>query len=201
MSRLTFKNAGSSSDAQAPSAYALLPAARASLRTALTLCGIGLVVIVLLAGCGSASKAAPVSKALPIPTAVPTLPTVAPTLAPETLAQARALIVKMGCVGCHTIDAFSEARGMIGPNLTHVFSSAGALIASKEYKASGGQATSPREYLRESILSPGTYLAQDCPTGPCPDYVMPRSFKKQLTPEDLEALLDLLSSPGLADPS
>ncbi len=168
----------------------LLPAARA----AITLCAIGLIVMVLLTGCGSASNAAPASKELPVPTA-------APTLAPERLSQARALIVEMGCVGCHTIDAFPEAQGMIGPNLTQVFSSAGALIASERYKASGGQATSPREYLRESILSPGTYLADDCPTGPCQDFVMPRSFKKQLTPEQLEVLLDLLSSPELAKPS
>ena len=82
--------------------------------------------------------------------------------------------------------------GRIGPNLTHV--------GTKE-------ATFPG-YLRESILTPDAVIAPDCPGGPCPpDVIAPdcpfgscqpgimlQTFGDILTQEQVDALVDYLTT-------
>lgn len=149
--------------------------------------GVSMIFAVCIAGCGGQATAA---AELP-----PTVgPTAEPTVAPERLAAARQLLISQGCIGCHTIESVPEAIGQIGPNLSHIASEAPGLIASQGYKDSGGTATSVREYLRESILKPSQFLVPACPTGACPDYVMPRDFKTRMTAEEIEILLDLFAT-------
>ncbi len=143
--------------------------------------------VVFATGCGGAPTAA----AGVAPTAAPTPE---PTVAPERLAKARELLATQGCIGCHTIGGFPEAQGQIGPDLSHISSDAAGIIVSQGYKDGGGTATTPREYLRESILKPSQFVVPECPTGACPDFVMPRDFKTRLTQEELEVLLDLLAT-------
>jgi hypothetical protein len=153
---------------------------------------LGLLFVVLTTGCGRSTIVAAKNVDPPTPAADLSATSI-PEISPETLATARNLIANLGCVGCHTIDSFPEAQGMIGPNLSHIYTQSPDIIASPAYKAAG-HATNARDYLRESILSPSTYVYPDCPTGPCPDFVMPRDFKKRITPGDLEIILDLLST-------
>jgi hypothetical protein len=155
---------------------------------------LGLIFVVLMSGCGRGGTATAQNTAPQPPTAVPA-PTAVPipTISPERLAAAKNLIIAQGCVGCHTISSIPEAIGLIGPELSHIATQAPEILASAAYKAKG-QATTDRDYLRESILSPSTYVYPDCPTGPCPDFVMPRDFKSRLKPDDLETILDLLST-------
>ncbi|NNJ12466.1 c-type cytochrome [Chloroflexales bacterium ZM16-3] len=158
---------------------------------------LGLLCVVLMAGCGQNGTATAQNTAPPAPPAPPTPPTptveVIPTIAPERLAAAKELIIAQGCVGCHAIDSIPEAIGIIGPNLTHIFTRAADTITTDAYKATG-KATTARDYLQESILTPSAYVAAECPTGPCVDFVMTRDFKTRLKPEELETILDLLST-------
>jgi nitric oxide reductase subunit C len=107
---------------------------------------------------------------------------------------ARKLIIAQGCIGCHTISVVPEATGLIGPNLSQIFTQAPDIIASAGYKASDGKATTAREYLQESILTPSAFVYPDCPDGPCSDYLMPQDFKTRISPAELENLLDFLST-------
>jgi cytochrome c2 len=149
----------------------------------------------LIAGCQQSPPVAAKAAVTPAPSAAAAAPlaTVVPTIDPARLASAKELLVSLGCVGCHTIDTIPAAIGIIGPNLTHVSTRAAATIASQGYK-SAGKASTVREYLKESILSPSAFVSLECSTGPCPDFVMPRDFKTRIKAEDLEAILDLLAT-------
>lgn len=119
------------------------------------------------------------------------------TATPENLTpeqRARKIFSEMLCVDCHTIKAYPEAAGTVGPDLNTIFTQAATIIASPEYKASAGKATTPREYLKESILTPGAYLFPTCPLNKCPADIMPVDFSTRITPEDLEILLDMLAT-------
>ncbi|MEI7772027.1 MAG: hypothetical protein WCI67_18685 [Chloroflexales bacterium] len=158
---------------------------------------LALLLVMLTTGCQQNPTVVAKTAATPTPkgaVAAPVAtPAPAPAISPERLAAGKKLIVSFGCVGCHTIDTITEARGVIGPNLTHVATRAVTTIASPAYKSTG-KATVAREYLKESVLSPSTYLSLECPTGPCPDFVMPRDFKTRIKADELETLLDLLST-------
>lgn len=152
---------------------------------------LGMLLAFLITGCEQQRPAQ--AKAKATPTARPAPTASGPTAVPPD-ARARTLIVDLGCVGCHTIDRYTEARGTVGPDLSHIFTQAPEIIASAEYKKSSGKATTAREYLSESILSPSAFVFATCPLGTCPDFVMPRDFKTRIKPDELEAILDLLST-------
>ena len=80
-----------------------------------------------------------------------------------------------GCAGCHTIDSIPEARGQVGPDLSHV----------------GGRADAA--YIRESILTPNAVTATGCPDGPCPSGLMPPMFGIIMDPEQIDALVEYLA--------
>jgi mono/diheme cytochrome c family protein len=119
----------------------------------------------------------------PKPTAVP--------LTPEQEA-GKAVFLKTGCNACHTIKGVSN--GGIGPNLSKIATDAPEIIASAEYKSSQGKATTPEEFIHESIVSPNAYVAPQCPTGPCPANVMPPNFEQTIAPADLTNLVAYLNS-------
>ncbi|MDA0799862.1 MAG: c-type cytochrome [Chloroflexi bacterium] len=79
-----------------------------------------------------------------------------------------------GCSGCHAIDGTS-ASGQLGPNLTYVAAKGGA------------------EYIHESIVDPSAVIAQDCPSGPCSDGIMPKNYGTVLPAADIDAIVAYLA--------
>lgn len=57
-----------------------------------------------------------------------------------------------GCVTCHSLDA---DRVVVGPSHAGVATRASAVVRSEAYH---GSASTPAEYLRESILEPDAYV-------------------------------------------
>lgn len=169
------------------------------------LASLALLLVVLTTGCGQNPRVSAKTNATPTPggpimePTLPPAPTIAasiasaPTITAEQLAAGKKVLITMGCVGCHTIDTIPEALGIVGPNLTHIATRAADTITTDLYKSTG-TTTTVSEYLQESIFTPSTYLSLECPTGPCPDFVMPRDFKTRISADDLTALLDLFSS-------
>jgi mono/diheme cytochrome c family protein len=89
--------------------------------------------------------------------------------------------VSKGCSGCHTIEGLEGAVGQVGPELTHVATHAATRV---EGQTAG-------EYIRNSILNPGAYLVQECPTGACAN-VMPPNFGELLTSQEIDDLVTYL---------
>jgi cytochrome c2 len=87
---------------------------------------------------------------------------------------AEEIVANAGCVACHQIDAIG-ATGQIGPNLSQV-----------------GARLSPDE-IRRSILTPDAAIAEQCPTGACPEGVMPKDFGARLNAIQMETLVAFLS--------
>lgn len=119
-----------------------------------------------------------------------------PTPVPLTPAQeeGREIFLKNGCNACHAIRGV--ATGAIGPALNRLYEEALMWINSEEYKASQGQATTPEEYILESIVNPQAFITPQCPQGPCPAGVMPPNYADTIPPADLEKLVDYLSTLG-----
>ena len=81
------------------------------------------------------------------------------------------VFLSSGCASCHTIDSVPQARGEVGPNLSNI----------------GGRADA--DYIRESILDPNAVIVD----GFAPD-IMPQTFGEFLSEDDLDALVQYLSS-------
>jgi cytochrome c2 len=88
------------------------------------------------------------------------------------------------CVLCHTIPGISGAVGIIGPKLVE---KTNAPLRLKD-PAYHGQAKTVRDYVMESVISPGTYVAK-----PFQDNVMPRDFGERLSAGALNKIVDYLS--------
>jgi hypothetical protein len=88
------------------------------------------------------------------------------------------------CVLCHTIPGISGAIGVIGPKLVE---GTNAPLRLKD-PAYHGQAKTVRDYVMESVISPGTYVAK-----PFQDNVMPRDFGERLSAGALNKIVDYLS--------
>jgi mono/diheme cytochrome c family protein len=95
--------------------------------------------------------------------------------ATEPVARGRQLYRSMGCANCHEPNFFGQR---LGPPLDHV----GTVGATRR------PGLSAEEYLRQSILDPGSYVL--------PGYQdsMPRDLGRDLSPTDLEALVAYLLS-------
>jgi hypothetical protein len=156
------------------------------------LAGINLLIVVLTTGCTSRNVMAQEN---PVPHTTD-VATGATMFTPEQLAAVRRIAINYGCASCHTIGIFPEARGIFGPDLTHIGSDADNVILTQGYKDSGGKATIGKDYIRESILKPTVYVATDCPKGTCPTGLMPPNFRQQFAPypDDLNLLIEVLYS-------
>ena len=86
-----------------------------------------------------------------------------------------AVFASAGCGGCHTFTP-AGTNGEIGPNLDD--------LAGAATKA--GQ--DPEAFVRESIVNPNAALAPGYAAG-----VMPGSFSKSLSPEEIDALVTYLT--------
>lgn len=88
------------------------------------------------------------------------------------------------CIYCHVIPGVPDAAGTIGPVLT-MKSTAPLRLKDPKYR---GKATTPWEYIYESILKPSVYLVQ-----PFPDDVMPKVYGHKLTALALDKIVDYLA--------
>ncbi|HEY3291039.1 MAG TPA: c-type cytochrome [Anaerolineae bacterium] len=104
----------------------------------------------------------------------------------------KAVFMKNGCNACHAIKGV--AQGTIGPNLSTIGTDAATIITAADYKASKGKATTAEEFLIESIVDPGAYIAPKCPQGACLANVMPANFKTTIPDADLKSLVAYLLS-------
>lgn len=103
---------------------------------------------------------------------------------------AEEIVTKMVCYACHKIPGISVAKtGAIGPLLIEGFSAA-RRIKSPEYKAAmkagTAHATTPREYIIESIMDPAAFIV--------PGFVddMLKDFRHKFTISGLDVLVDHL---------
>ncbi len=103
---------------------------------------------------------------------------------------AEEIVTKMTCYACHKIPGISVAKtGAIGPLLIEG-SSAKRRIKSPEYKAAmkagTAHATTPREYIIESIMDPSAFIV--------PGFVddMLKDFRHKFTVSGLDVLVDHL---------
>lgn len=104
-------------------------------------------------------------------TAVPATP----TLSPQAI-QGQQLFTKE-CGSCHS---FSPDTVIVGPSLAGIASRAAGRVAGQDAKT----------YLLTSILRPGDYLVEGF------DNLMPATFGKQLTGENIDALVAYLLEAG-----
>ncbi|MEZ4510594.1 MAG: cytochrome c [Chloroflexota bacterium] len=104
-------------------------------------------------------------------TAVPATP----TLSPQAV-QGQQIFTRE-CGSCHS---FSPDTIIVGPSLAGVANRAGSRVAGQDAKT----------YLLTSILRPGDYLVDGF------DNLMPATFGKQLTGENIDALVAYLLEAG-----
>ena len=81
----------------------------------------------------------------------------------------RALFITYACATCHTLASVPQATGTDGPDLTGI----GAKGA---------------DYIRESITDPSAVVVEGYEDG-----LMPQDFGTQLSPEELDTLIEFLS--------
>ena len=100
------------------------------------------------------------------------------------------MINTLGCPLCHTIPGVEGAMGMLGPVL-HEKTNAPDRIKDARYK---GKATSTREYVRESLLTPSAFVVMNEETGELfPDGLMPPDFQNKISVDALDNLVDFIS--------
>jgi len=95
-----------------------------------------------------------------------------------------------GCGGCHIIPGVISSDNTIGPDLSEIGRLAESRIQSGEYS---GNAKTADEYMNESLTDPNAFISPDCPTGPCPNNLMP-SFTEILNDQETQAVIDYLVS-------
>lgn len=108
-----------------------------------------------------------------------------------TQAEVLAAFQKGACGACHSIPGVPNAQGVIAPDLANINMMTEDLIKSGKYT---GPAKNPTDYIHESIISPEAFIAPDCPTGPCPAGVMPSTMKDILSEDEINAIVQYLSS-------
>lgn len=92
----------------------------------------------------------------------------------------RALFASAGCNGCHTL-ADADATATVGPNLDEL-----ALLAGKREPGKSAEA-----YVEEAITDPPAFAVE----GYSGD-TMPKNFADQLTPEEIDTLVQYLLGLG-----
>jgi cytochrome c oxidase subunit 2 len=85
-----------------------------------------------------------------------------------------------GCGNCHTLAA-AGGKARIGPNLDEL-----ARVAGERERG-----TSAAAYVKESILDPNAFVVKGFPRD-----TMPKDFKDQFSPEEIDALVSYLLEVG-----
>lgn len=138
--------------------------------------------IILLGITYAVLKPAPASK--PVPT-IPAVPQLDPAKIPLVTGEEPTdiLFIKAGCPVCHTIPGIPGGNGRVGPKL--VLGTTGPQrLADPRYR---GEAKTVREYVIESVLSPGAYVVAGYP-----DQTMPRWYGQKLSAGALEKMAGYL---------
>jgi cytochrome c2 len=94
------------------------------------------------------------------------------------------IFTKALCFACHTIPGIPGAVGAVGPKLVEK-TNAPTRLKDPAYK---GKATSTREYIMESIITPSAYVVK-----PFPDNIMPKDFGKKLNAAAINKIIDYLA--------
>jgi hypothetical protein len=94
------------------------------------------------------------------------------------------IFVKAMCFACHTIPGIQGAVGVVGPKLVEG-TNAPKRIKDPNYK---GHATTTREYIMESILTPSMFVVPGFP-----DNIMPKDFGKKLNAAAINKIINYLS--------
>lgn len=107
------------------------------------------------------------------------------------------MIAKMGCGGCHVIPATAYQFGTKGPVLI-AETTAPERIVSAEYRAKvqagKAHATTPKEYVIESLMHPSAYILSAFVDAKNPDISMMPSYAGKLTYEAADKLAEFLLS-------
>jgi mono/diheme cytochrome c family protein len=103
----------------------------------------------------------------------------------------QAIFTKAGCAVCHTIPGVAGADGRVGPKLV-LGTTAPQRLADPTYK---GSARTVREYIVESILSPGAYVVPGFPPR-----AMPRWYGQKLSATALDKIAAYLEQQRETDP-
>jgi hypothetical protein len=94
------------------------------------------------------------------------------------------------CVACHMVGG---TGGAVGPDLSHVATTAGERVSDPRY---GGAATTAEEYLRESVAEPSAYIVAgfENPAGPETSLMPPYGAWAVLStdPATFQKLIDYL---------
>ncbi|MBI5197325.1 MAG: nitric oxide reductase [Nitrospirae bacterium] len=106
------------------------------------------------------------------------------------------IIMKMGCVACHKIPTTGAKFGAVGPVLI-LKTNAPKRLASPEYqarvRAGKAHATTPKEYIIESIVHPNAFVVPEFMNKANPEVSpMMQDFSKKFTYEALEKMADFL---------
>src|SRR5438105_78700 len=94
------------------------------------------------------------------------------------------IFTKALCFACHTIPGIPGAVGAVGPKLVEK-TNAPLRLKDPNYK---GNATTVREYIMESIITPSKYVVP-----PFPDNIMPKDFGKKLNAAAINKIINYLS--------
>jgi cytochrome c oxidase subunit 2 len=105
--------------------------------------------------------------------------------AADPMAKGREVFLLQGCNSCHALKD-ANANGSVGPNLNDIGAKAESTIKDPGYT---GQAETAEDFIKESIVAPNVYIAPGFPAN-----VMPQDFGKQLSPDDLNALVQYLNA-------
>lgn len=90
------------------------------------------------------------------------------------------------CTACHSIEPGQDGAG---PTLAALGTRAEEIIASDDYN---GEATTAEEYIRESIIDPSKYLVPGDKYATGTMSLMPATYGKTLTDEELDNLVEYL---------
>jgi len=95
------------------------------------------------------------------------------------------LFIRAGCPVCHHIPGVTGANGQVGPPLW--LGTTGAMrLADPQYR---GQAKTVRDYIVESIMSPGTYVVPGFPAD-----TMPVWYGRKLSATALDKIVSYLEA-------
>ncbi|MHB8482048.1 MAG: cytochrome c family protein [Nitrospiria bacterium] len=108
------------------------------------------------------------------------------------------IIMKMGCIACHKIPTTAARFGTVGPMLIEG-TNAKKRISSPQYqarvKAGKAHATTPKEYVMESIVNPSAFIVPGFAQKATPEVSdMLPDFGKKMTYEAVSNLADFLLS-------
>lgn len=108
-------------------------------------------------------------------------PVIDPALVPLATGEepVQEIFIRSGCASCHTIPGVAGAEGKVGPKLI-LGTNGSKRLADPAYK---GEARTIREYIHESIVSPGAYVVPGFP-----DQAMPRWYGQKLSAGALDKI-------------